>query len=115
VLVVDGGVARVWHIDCSRDRRTGETIMLDTLAKTAVVGTALTLVRRLQGKNEATVLGSIGLVAAGIIIGGGAALLLTPKTGAELRGDVAKKAKQLKSGAQERFMRAKEAALAETH
>jgi gas vesicle protein len=89
--------------------------MLDTLAKTAVVSTAITLVRRLQGKNESTIIGSIGLIAAGIIIGGGAALLLTPKSGAELRGDVAKRARQLKSGAQERFTRAKEAALAETH
>ena len=62
-----------------------------------------------------TAAGSVGLLAAGIIIGGGAALLLAPKSGAELRSDVSKRAKQLKSGAQERFARAKEAALESTH
>ncbi|HEY4222701.1 MAG TPA: YtxH domain-containing protein [Myxococcota bacterium] len=66
--------------------------MLETLAKTAVIGSVISLFRRRQ---QASMVNSIALVAAGVVVGAGAALMLAPKSGAELRGDIRSRARKL--------------------
>lgn len=84
--------------------------MLDTIAKTAAVGSLISLFRRVSGRNETSYLSAAGLVVAGAVVGAAAALLLAPKPGSELREDVKKRAKLLTSGAQERLDRVRSAA-----
>ena len=85
--------------------------MFDAIAKTAVVGSMISLVRRVSGRDQTSVMGAIGLVAAGVILGAGAALVLAPKSGAELRADVKKRARQLTSNATDKFERVRDAAM----
>ena len=84
--------------------------MLDTIAKTAAVGSVLSLFRRVSGRNQTNYLGAAGLLVAGAVVGAAAALLLAPKPGSELREDVRKGAKRLTTGAQERLGRVTTAA-----
>ena len=95
--------------------------MLDTIAKSAVAGSIFGLFRRISGKRATgDYVGAAGLVVAGIVIGAGAALLLAPKSGAELRADVRSRARKLTEGAQEKIGQFRSAAKAasaelETH
>lgn len=84
--------------------------MLDTIAKTAAVGSVLSLFRRVSGRNQTNYLGAAGLLVAGAVVGAAAALLFAPKPGSELREDVRKGAKRLTTGAQERLGRVTTAA-----
>ncbi len=86
--------------------------MLDTIAKTAVVSSMLSLFRRSR-RNDTNYIAAAGLVCAGVVIGAGAALMFAPKSGAELRADVRQRARRLSSGAQKRFERARDAAASE--
>jgi len=88
--------------------------MLDTLAKTAFVGSILSFYKRATGQPQASsVMGAVGLVAAGIVIGAGAALFFAPKTGAELRADVRTRARRLTAGASEKLASVRDAAMGE--
>jgi len=84
---------------------------LDTLAKTAFVGSILSFYKRATGQTQGRdVLGAVGLVCAGMAIGAGAALLLAPKTGAELREDVRTRARRITAGASEKLASVRDAA-----
>ena len=82
--------------------------MYKTIAKSAVVGSTLGFFKNLTGrKQETNVLGSLGLIALGVVVGASAGLLLAPKSGTELRADMRMKAKQIQSRAGEQLARVK--------
>jgi hypothetical protein len=85
--------------------------MLDTIAKTAVVSSLISMIRRARGRRAAgDYFGAAALVIAGAVIGAGAALMLAPKTGAELRGDVRRRVRRLTTTAGDRMNRVRDAA-----
>ncbi len=84
--------------------------MLDTIAKTAVVSSLISMFNRATGRREASdYLSAAGLVLAGAVIGAGAALMFAPKTGAEMRGDVRRRVRELTANANEKVSRVREA------
>jgi hypothetical protein len=85
--------------------------MLDTIAKTAVVGSLISMFNRARGKREAgDYVSAAALVLAGAVIGAGAALMFAPKTGVELRGDVRRRVRQITSTASDKMNRVRDAA-----
>ena len=84
--------------------------MLDTIAKTAVVSSIISMFNRATGKKEASdYAAAIGLVIAGAAIGAGAALLFAPKPGVELRSDVRERVRKLTANAGEKVARVRDA------
>jgi hypothetical protein len=105
-----------WHARCTfpNDRitdsalnTTGDRSMFETIARSAAFGSALAFVRRHSPgyKPKTHYLGSLGLIALGVVVGASAGLLLAPKSGSELRADMRSKARELQSRAGERVDR----------
>lgn len=79
--------------------------MIETIAKSAAVGSVLAFVRKHRpgAKADTSYLASLGLVALGVVVGTAAGLMLAPKSGHELRADMKSKAKQLQARASEKI------------